>query len=186
MNAGYGLMDWGNWPIALPAVTVQWGGRIRVRFASFPAVQSRDRRTLWRGDGEIRRICDERAIVAARIGATGAIASERNTSISGDAYMREKNLFMVNLRGDGLQTRRSRGFLERDAPTVAEACNGSAASFHSTCVSKDEEHANLDIRGRAFSISPRDRKPSVLAPPPNGNPLADRWCSLLLNLSWRR
>ena len=97
-------------------------------------------------------------IVAARIGATGAITSERNASISGDAYRRMKKLFMVNLRSDGLEARFSRGFPERDTSTAAEPRNGSAASFHSTCVRRTAEQANLDIRGQASSISPATAK----------------------------
>jgi hypothetical protein len=57
-------------------------------------------------------------IIATRIGTTGATTSDRNASTSGDAYMREKNLFMVNLRSDGLEARFPHGFPERDTSTV--------------------------------------------------------------------
>lgn len=68
---------------------------MRVRIAPFPAVQSRDRTTAPRCDGEIGRFGDERAITVTRVGATGTITSDRNASASGDAYTREKNFFMV-------------------------------------------------------------------------------------------
>lgn len=100
-------------------------------------------------------------IVAARIDATGAINSDRNASINGDAYMRQKNLFMVNLRSDGLEARFSHGFPNATRQSRPLPCNGFAASFHSTCVSKAEEQANLDIRGQAFSISPPAAKQSL-------------------------
>jgi hypothetical protein len=65
-----------------------------VRIAPFSVVQSRDRTPVRRCDGEIRRIRDERAIAGIPNGSTCAPNSDRNASISGDAYMREKSLFM--------------------------------------------------------------------------------------------